>query len=272
MRQKLTIRLLLVGSAVIVFINLAFFFKAKPIPALENNRFLRILVLPSLYTKELIRAAENSFRKFTRLTHAHEELEELKKKYGKLQAENTLLKAKLDGLERQSVLEGHKKKYPFPMEVTKVIGRNPLFWHQYLLLEGGKDRGFESGMPVITKDGLVGKITEVYDESSKMILIIDPDFSVDVRGEKSQVLALCSGIGTSVMKINYVPRFEDLSAGETLTTSGLDGSFPEGIPVGYLVEINKPFGAYFLDAYVIPVIDVLKVRDVMVIKDFKKKR
>lgn len=252
-----------------ISINLIFF--VKPAIFNVNSGIFKVILFPSYVVKSLSTHSMNFLKSVVNAKKILRENEELRRKNDALNLENMFLKKEVANFERINNIESYAKKFPFSVEISKVVGRNPKLWHQYLIIDGGENKQFLPGMPVITKDGLIGKITEVYDSYSKILLLIDPDFSVDVRGEKSGVLALCSGIGTSVIKINYVPKFEDLVLGETLVTSGLDGAFPEGIPVGYVIEINKPFGDYFLDAYVIPVVDILKVKEVIVVKSFPRK-
>lgn len=265
-------RLLITLLAAFLLLNLALLFKVEMISRFANIAIFRVLFFPARTTINIIDYVGEKYNKLRHLSQSYEMLKKEQIEKQLIEVENRFLKEKLLTIERLNELEQLKGKYPFKIEVSKIISRNPLYWHQHIMIEGGKDKGFQPGMPVITKEGLVGKITVVYPEYSKVLLLIDPEFSVDVRGQDSNVLALCSGIGTSIMKINYVPRFEELKLGEMLVTSGLDMSFPPGIPVGYLIEVNKPFGAYFLDAYVIPVVDVLKIREVMVIKEFEKKK
>jgi len=259
-------------SLLLFFVCLNLIYLSKP--AMFNDRL--IIWKLALFPSKALQMFTSSVSNFVKTTfYAREvinENRELKKRLDTLTIENLILKRELENSKSIKTVEDYIKKFPFTVEISTVVARNPQFWHQYLLIDGGKDKGFLPGMPVITKDGLIGKIVEVFDGYSKVLLLIDPEFSVDVRGDKSNVLALCSGIGTSVMKINYVPKFEELELGETVVTSGLDGAFPEGIPVGYVMEINKPFGDYFLDAYVIPVVDVLKIKEVIVIKNFAKKQ
>lgn len=263
-------RLFAVIITAFLLFNIAFLFKIGLVNKLANISIIKIIFLPSRAALHLIDYTTEKITKAKMLSVAYDMFLKEKKERQILEAENTLLKEKISSLERIAALDDLKKRYPFKIEISKVVGRNPLFWHQHILIEGGNNRGFEPGMPVMAKEGLIGKITVVYPEYSKVLLLIDPEFSVDVRGQDSNVLALCSGIGTSVMKINYVPRFEELKVGEMVVTSGLDMSFPQGIPVGYLIEVNKPFGAYFLDAYIIPAVDVLKIREVMVITSYGK--
>lgn len=253
------------------YLSINALYLANPQVFSKSNRVVRFILLPSFVIKGFMAQSMNLVNSIINAKRILQENEELRRKIDAINLENMFLKKEIINLERLNNIENYAKKFPFSVEISKVVGRNPKLWHQYLIIDGGKDRQFTPGMPVITKDGLIGKITEVYDNYSKILLLVDPDFSVDVRGEKSGVLALCSGIGTSVLKINYVPKFEDLVLGETLVTSGLDGAFPEGIPVGYVVEINKPFGDYFLDAYVVPVVDILKVREVIIVKTFPRK-
>jgi len=259
-------------SLLLVFICLNLIYMSKP--AIFNDRLIiwKVALFPSKALVAFSGAVSEFFKTTFYAREVIKENSELKKRLDTLTIENLILKKELENTRSIKTVEEYIKKFPFTVEFSTVIARNPQFWHQYLLIDGGKDKGYLPGMPVITKDGLIGKIVEVFDSYSKVLLLIDPEFSVDVRGVKSNVLALCSGIGTSVMKINYVPKFEELELGETVVTSGLDGAFPEGIPVGYVIEINKPFGDYFLDAYVIPVVDVLKIKDLIVIKNFVKKQ
>lgn len=257
---------------ILACVNILYISRPMLFGDLKHRGFLKIFLFPAIAIKNSTSSIYNFFVGAVNYASVKKENIILQQKIDALIVENMLLRTQVENEKRQQNVESYGKKYPFSIEVTKVIGRNPQFWYQYLLLEGGKDRGFMPGLPVITRDGLVGKITEVHENYSKLLLLIDPEFSVDVRGERSGVLALCSGIGTSVMKMNYVPKFEDLILGETLTTSGMDGAFPEGIPVGYVIEINKPFGDYFLDAYVIPAVDFLKIREVMVIRSFPSRK
>ncbi|GAB4433857.1 MAG: hypothetical protein OHK0040_04640 [bacterium] len=270
MRPETKKRLLVALLTVFLVFNLAFLFRIELVNKLADISVIKVIFLPSRTILYLFDYTTEKARKLMMLSNAYDMLMKERREKAVIEAENLLLKEKLSSLERVVGLEELKKRYPFKIEVSKVIGRNPLFWHQHILIEGGKDRGFEAGMPVMSKDGLIGKITVVYNDYSKVLLLIDPEFSVDVRGMDSNVLALCSGVGTSVMKINYVPRFEELKVGEMMVSSGLDMAFPPGIPVGYLIEVNKPFGSYFIEAYVIPAVDVLKIREVMVVKDYGK--
>ncbi|MCX7770648.1 MAG: rod shape-determining protein MreC [Proteobacteria bacterium] len=254
-----------------IYISANALYVAKPAIFNEGSFSVKIILFPTFAMRTIFNKTLEVFNTIMNSKNILKENEELKKRLDSLQLENMFLKRELENFQRLNNVENYAKKFPFSVEISKIVGRNPKLWHQYLIIDGGKNKYFTPGMPVVTKDGLIGKIVEVYDSYSKVLLLIDPEFSVDVRGEKSGVLALCSGIGTSVLKINYVPKFEELVLGETLVTSGLDGSFPEGIPVGYVIEINKPFGDYFLDAYVVPVVDILKIKEVIVIRAFHKK-
>ncbi len=257
---------------ILLIINLFYLSFHKRLSALESKAPIRFLLYPSYWLSKGYYFFDSQIDKLLNLSKAYEEAQDLRKKVNLLNAENLLLKNQIESLESRLNLEKIKKSYPFSIEVSRVIGRNPLFWHQYVIIEGGRDRDFLAGMPVIAENGLVGKIVEVYHNASKVLLIIDQDFACDVRGDRSDILALSVGTGSSVMKLNYVPKYEDFKPGETLVTSGLDNSFPPGIPVGFIVEISKPFGSYFLEAFVMPYVDVLRLKDLMVIKSFKKDR
>ncbi len=257
---------------ILLLINLFYLSSHNKLSALENKPGMRILLYPAYLISKTYYFFDHTVDKILNLSRAYDEAQLLKSRINILNTEVLLLRKQIETLENQLNLEKIKKSYPFNMEVSKVIGRNPLFWHQYVIIDGGKDKGFSPGMPVIAEGGLVGKIIDVSHNNSKVLLVVDQDFACDVRGDKSNILALSVGTGSSVMKLNYVPKYEEFEPGETLVTSGLDNSFPPGIPVGFIVEISKPFGSYFLEAFVMPYVDVLRLDNVMVIKGFKKDR
>ncbi len=257
---------------ILLSLNLFFLGFSNKYKSLAEQSFFRFLIYPAYLLNNFFIYIGEKKDKIYNLSRAYDELEMVRKENLALKSETLLMRKQIESLENLLNLDKQKKIYPFTISVSKVVARNPLLWHQFIVIDGGNDSNYRPGMPVITNDGLVGKISEVYQNTSKVLLLVDQDFACDVRGEKSDILALLSGTGTSVLKLNYVPKYEEFLPGETLVTSGYDNSYPEGIPVGYIVDINKPFGSYFLEAFVMPYVDVLRLKEVMVIMDYKKKR
>ncbi len=136
----------------------------------------------------------------------------------------------------------------------------------FLLINKGKLDGIEKGMTVMNfQNVLVGRIVEVYDKTSKVLLISDQDtkFSVEVKGEK--INGLLRGIGQGRVLLDLVPKEEELSSGDLISTAGLEGGFPQGLLVGKIKDIERTDLAPFQKASVEPFFDIAKNTNLLVI-------
>jgi hypothetical protein len=95
----------------------------------------------------------------------------------------------------------------------------------------------------VTPDGIVGKVISVYPTASQVELITSPDFAAGVITQKGQVHGTLKGLGTALVKIDYVAFEEKVEPGEWVYTSGDDRIFPRGFPVGIVkaVRPGQPF-------------------------------
>ena len=101
-------------------------------------------------------------------------------------------------------------------------------------------------MPVVTPDGIVGKVIAAYPTASEVMLITDPDFAAGVVSQKNGVVGTLKGQGYATCKVDYVPNEEKVEPGEWFYTSGDDRIFPKGFPVGVARVVRKgsPSQAY----------------------------
>lgn len=146
-----------------------------------------------------------------------------------------------------------------------VIGRNLGQWDNTLILDKGLLDGINKDMIAITERGLAGKITNVRNSYSDLLLLTDINFSVSVRLQESRTEGILTGTGFRKCKLKYVPSEIEVRKGENVVTSGLDRLFPPGIPVGYVSKINKYIGL-FQDIEVIPFIDDRRLEFVAVVR------
>ncbi len=199
--------------------------------------------------------------------------------YTSLKHENKKLKRELEKLkimvqeDREIQLENERLKRLLKIKrgskavvaVAEVVSMGVRQWPAVIIINKGADDGIKKGMAVRTADGLVGKVTEVMPGYSKVLLITDPNFSVSVRIEDTRTEGIVAGKGNGRCLLKYVPREEEVTRGQILITSGLDGVFPKGIPVGY---IQKIAGAdeLFYTIEVMPFVKVGRLEEVMIIK------
>ena len=152
------------------------------------------------------------------------------------------LKARITGLKNALNLDS---KNSFEPVVSRVSLRTLNGWWQGIRLRKGRNMGFEKGMGVIFKGGVVGRINEIGSRSSEVQLLTHPTFRIAARfeGDDRPVTFQGNGImpgGKAQGLVMDVPQ--DLHASKetplTLTTSSLGANFPEGIPIGKVFELE----------------------------------
>lgn len=111
-------------------------------------------------------------------------------------------------------------------------------------LDRGKDAGVDVGMPVVVGQGLVGRVVEASRQRATVLLITDSASGVGVRLESSDAVGVAKGrTGSDKMSLEFVASNVDVTRGEIVTTSGIDGSrFPPGIPVARVSEVSRTPG------------------------------
>ena len=108
-----------------------------------------------------------------------------------------------------------------------------------ILVNRGSQSGIKKGMPVVDGNYLVGRVVEVNYLSSRILLLNDLNSRIPVSIEKSASQAIITGYGEKEPKLEYLPELFDAENGKTVFTSGKDGIFPEGLPIGKVIEKEK---------------------------------
>ena len=152
--------------------------------------------------------------------------------------------------------------------VARVIGQESNNFLEYITLDLGKNHGIEIGMPVVTDQGLVGRISHVTDATSKVLLITDANSAVNAIMQSSRLNGVVRGVPGGNLIMDYIPQGAIFSIGEVVLTSGLGGRFPKGIPIGQVVEIHHRDIDVFQQAVVRPTVDFSRLELVMVVTNF----
>lgn len=149
---------------------------------------------------------------------------------------------------------------------ARVISRGISQWSHTLVLDKGQKDGVAKDMSAITPKGFAGKLANVTESYSQLLLLTDINFSAAVRLQESRREGIVSGTGGRKLALKYVPYEEEIKIGDIVITSGLDQLFPPGIPVGYISKIDKEGTGHFQLVEVTPYIDDSKVEEVLIIK------
>jgi rod shape-determining protein MreC len=189
----------------------------------------------------------------------------------RLQAQVDQLRLQVDQLrgraaegDRLAVLLAFRQSHAgFPLLAARVIGASPAASTKLLYIDRGAHDGVRKDMAVITPDGVVGKILEVYRNSSQVLLITDRESGVGALLAGSRVEGVVKGTGGPDLLMDYVVNDEKVAPGETILTSGLDQVFPKDLPVG-TVRFTRP--AYpFQRIEVRPAVRLDRLEDVLVV-------
>ncbi len=122
-----------------------------------------------------------------------------------------------------------------------IIGRSGDAWWQQILIGKGKNEGVAIGDVVEGLGGLVGRVTNVGNSSSQVLLISDSSSQVGVMVSRSRVMGILRGRNQNIGVVEFFVRDADVKAGDIVVTSTISSLFPQGIPVGRIrsVDINK---------------------------------
>ena len=130
-----------------------------------------------------------------------------------------------------------------PINAT-ILSRNKNYWFNQIMIDKGSKDGIKKDMAVITKHGLVGKISRVYSHSSEIKLITCDDVnfkvSVAIQTNSGDSYAILNGYDAKreLVTVTGVDKMSDVKKGDTITTSGLGGMFPSGIYIGVVEEVK----------------------------------
>jgi rod shape-determining protein MreC len=206
-----------------------------------------------------------------------------------LEKEVKVLRAQLrgfDGMSRENKemrdLLDLKKRLERRTVACEVIARDDGYgWWQTIRLDKGRVEGVDEGMPVITIDGLVGRVIESDAHTCDVLLISDRSFKVSVRFETDGSFGILQGGGVSLRgehrfgvlcmptsaRVDYVRKDLDIKVGEVVVTSGFGGVFPGGLVIGRVVGMRMDESGLYQVAEVAPVADMVRLKQVLVVTE-----
>ncbi len=216
-----------------------------------------------------ITGIEDLWRGYVFLVGAREENEHLRAESGRLQRENMRLTEEAALLPRLQFLLDYQGSAPMTLRVAEVVGRTPTHWHQTVLINQGEADGVKTHMGVMTPEGAVGVVIKTLSHYAQILLMTDRRAAVaaTVRRTRDQGIVEGSGAGPSggVVRVKYLPLSSEVAVGDVLVTSGLEGSFSEGIPIGTVTRVTRKAGEMFLDVEAMPSVSFSKLEAVFVV-------
>ncbi len=261
--------LLLVAALLVVPLGV-FFAQAKR-PSRLNAVDRVIVTLTSPVEKAVgwtVTGALRAWYGYVDLRHARERAFDLDRTVRRLEMENReLLQVRAENDRLRELLRFTQAEPELKVVGARVIGvRLDPKGLQVLTLDRGERDGIAAMMPVVTSQGVVGRIQSVLGGSADVLLLVDSRSSVAARVDRSRARANVRGVNQpDICRLDYALRSEDILEGDTLVTSGTDGVFPRGLPVGRVTHVKRGSYGLYQTADVIPAVNVTRLEEVLVV-------
>jgi rod shape-determining protein MreC len=206
----------------------------------------------------------DTWRHYFALQNTSRENEQLRHENDQLKMQVNQLQSKAAEADRlAALLNFHKSHLSVPMLGSRVIATSAGTASATIVLDRGSKDGIRKNMGVITPEGVVGKVVEVYDDTSEVLLLTDKDSGVGAMLGNSRIQSPVGGTGEPLLAMKYVANDDVVNLGERVVTSGMDKIFPRDLPIGTITDI-KP-GNPFKSIRVRPSANLARLEEVIVL-------
>jgi len=159
----------------------------------------------------------------------------------------------------------------FTTQMTEIVYAERDVFKRKVLINKGADANLQPGQIVMDDNGIVGQVTRVYPWLSEVTLVTEKDHAVPVQVLRNGLRTVVFGAGdTSQLSLRYMPVSSDIQNGDVLVTSGIDGVYPQGIPVAKVDKIERDPAYPFARITCLPVAGVAKYRHLLIISSLPK--
>lgn len=202
------------------------------------------------------------------LRHLHKENEDLQQRLNQLRLHNAALAEDARQSERLRTLLAFQQQYISKTVAAQVIGNSGSDASHVLMLDKGSHDGLKPDMAVITPDGIVGKLRNVFPRSSELLLINDASSGAGVVLENTRIRAVMHGSSNGIAQITNLLPDTRIQPGDHLVTSGGDMVYPRGLNVGVVksIEPDREHQPYTLIT-IQPAARLERLEEVLVITD-----
>ena len=200
------------------------------------------------------------------LVHVRQQDAALKTEIERLRLEQASLAEDARQGQRLEQLLDFREHYIYKTVPAQVIGASGTDQSRTLYIDKGAKDGLAPDMPVVTGDGIVGKLKDVFDHKSLVLLVSDPTSGVGVILETTRTRGILKGVPFGQLQVINVSPDERIKAGQRIVTSGGDQIFPRGMPVGTVEKVTPdPDRDPLVDVSVQPAANLSSLEEVLVI-------
>jgi len=220
------------------------------------------------------KAINNRIENFSDINALIEENAQLKDELNQLKYENKMIQQDNHEIETyRSLFELDQKYIRYPKVAARIIGRDSNSFYSTFTIDKGSKDGIMKDQNVLAGNGLVGIVTEVFEDSAKVRSIIDDSSSLSGMSLRSEDTCIVSGNLKSLVNgyidISMINLNAELEENAEIVTSHISDKYHQGILVGYAVDIKTDASNMAKEAKLIPAVDFEHLETVLIITELK---
>jgi rod shape-determining protein MreC len=208
---------------------------------------------------------DDLWRNYIALMNVAVERDTLLEKVKLLEADNSRLIESDNENQRLRKLLGYTTTSNRKGVAAAVIGRDPTNWSKTITIDQGTNMGVSVGLPVLDGYGIVGQIIAASSSASRVLLLTDNRSAIDAFVQQSRAQGIVEGMEEGVLILDFVKRDYQLTAGDRVVASGLDGVFPKGSLIGTIKNVTPSKNTLYQIAEVEPSVDTDRLENVVVL-------
>lgn len=255
-----------VVAAVLLIISLAVI--SYSASRLSETGFLRKMVLEAAAPVEdavnvSLKGLHDSWKRYLFLVGMEDENRRLRHGNAVLSEQiNHYREGYIEGMRLQKLLN-LKDGLTNRVVAARVVDRSRASLFKTILIDKGTADGMRVGFPVLSEQGVVGRIIETAWHASQVLLLVDGNSNIDGLIQRSRAQGILQGAGSAGCNLKYISRVEEVLPGDVVLSSGLAGVFPKGLLLGVVTGVSRKGEGLFQKIDVAPAVDFGKLEEVL---------
>lgn len=210
------------------------------------------------------RGVAGAWSRYVDLRHVWTENERLKGEVGSLRVQLQQQQALASRAASLQATLQLRDATAMPTAAATIIGGSSSPEFRTVTIDRGRQDQVASDMPVIAPAGVVGRVIRTASRAAKVQLLIDRNAAAGVLIERSRAQGVAVGLGGDLLRMDFVAGSADVTTGDRVLTSGIDGIYPKGLVVGHVDSVAREGGT--LGAiHIRPAVDFSRLEEVLVV-------
>lgn len=248
----------------LMLISLHFFGILRPF----ENLIFKLTVPLGTSAYNLGNKISNLLNFFSSIKNLADENKKLKSDLEKLMAEAAKLKEVEKENEELRQQLAYQERFSYSTIPALVVNRDPNNLLKSISINRGKKEGVKEKAAVIVSEGiLIGRVSEVYENYSKVLLIVDSHSRIPAQVQESQAFGLVLGEHGLGLIMDMIPQDKVVNKGDTVVTSDIGNELPKGLLIGKIEEVNAADNELFQKARIKSPVDFKELNSVFVLKN-----